>query len=86
MIPIHTFDNLYPSLRHFAKIGSGMTTAIKFSRQNDAGSPAHYLVLSKARSRGRLRLKILRLLCREVRNWHWEEQLLGQNMEKNKII
>ena len=40
MIKLQTFDNLYPSLRHFAKIGSGMTTAIKFSRQNDAGSPA----------------------------------------------
>ena len=40
MIKLQTFDNLYPSLRHFAKIGSGMTTATKFSRQNDAGSPA----------------------------------------------
>ena len=40
MIKLQTFDNLYPSLRHFAKIGSGMTTAIKFYRQNDAGSPA----------------------------------------------
>ena len=40
MIKLQTFDNLYPSLRNFDKIGSGMTTAIKFSRQNDAGSPA----------------------------------------------
>ena len=40
MIKLQTFDNLYPSLRHFAKIGSGMTTAINFSRQNDAGSHA----------------------------------------------
>ena len=34
-----------------------MTTAITFSRQNDAGSRAHYLLLRKSRTRCRPRLK-----------------------------
>ena len=39
MIKLLRFDNFFPSLADdiFAKTGSGMTTAIMFSRQNDAG-------------------------------------------------
>ena len=39
IIKLLTFDNLFLLLRHSrAKPRSGMTTAITFSRQNDAGS------------------------------------------------
>ena len=42
MIKLHTFDNLFPPPTNDirAKTRSRMTTAIMFSRQNDAGSRA----------------------------------------------
>ena len=50
--------------RHYvllAKTRSGMTTAITFFRQNDAGSREQYLVLRKSRTCSRLRLRVQRL-------------------------
>ena len=49
MIKLLSFTN-FPSLRHIRKkTRSRMTTAITFSRQNDAGSRAH-MVLRKSSS------------------------------------
>ena len=67
VIRLQTFDNLIISVTMysiFAKTRSRITTAITFSRQNDAGSSArcaHYLALresreSRSRSRPRLRI------------------------------
>ena len=52
MIKLVTFDILFRRYDNLAKTRSEMTTAIVFSRQNDAGSraSAHYLVLRKFRT------------------------------------
>ena len=45
MIKLLTFDNLFPSLRYSRQIRGRLTTAITFSRQNDAGSSAGVIFL-----------------------------------------
>ena len=41
MVKLLTFANLIPAKKQFAQTRSRTTTAIAFSRQNDAGSLAH---------------------------------------------
>ena len=67
MIKLLTFDNYFPPLRHsrrFCKFLSRMTKAIAFSRWNDAGAIAHYLVLRKSYPRSFPCLGISRSLLR----------------------
>ena len=53
MIKLLAFDKFFRHNDILAKNGS---TAITLSRQNDAGSRAHYLVLRKSRRRSRSRI------------------------------
>ena len=48
MVKPLTFDHLFPKKKNneiLAKNHSGMMTIVTFSRQNDFGSRAHYLII-----------------------------------------
>ena len=59
LIKLVTFNNLFPPLRLLANTRTRMTTAITFSRQNDAGlTREQYSRLRKSPSRTRFRPQI----------------------------
>ena len=59
MTKLLTFDSLVSATTTSCfRLRSRMTSVIAFSRQNDAGSRAHNLVLRKSRARSRLCLRI----------------------------